>query len=487
MNKTTLCTAVAVALVVGAGAGWMLNARLANSHASHADAAAAASSRAVLYWYDPMKPDQHFDKPGKSPFMDMDLVPRYADETAETAAVRIDPTLAQNTGVKFATVTRGQLTSALDVTGTVVFNDRDVAIAQARAGGIVERVYARAAGDVIAAGAPIADIRVPEWLAAQREYLAVRNDAELAAASRSRLLQLGMTASQVVALERTNTPQAVLTVSAPRGGMLAEWSVREGMIVTAGQTLARINGLSSVWVEADVPEAQSSALKPGTPVRVRIAASPDDAIAARIETVVPELNATTRTVRVRTQIPNRNGALRPGMYARIELTGSASQAALLVPSDAVIATGTRHVVIVAEDAGKFAPAEVRVGRERDGQSEILAGLAEGQRVVVSGQFMIDSEASLRGVLARMASASAPAATAQVATARGVVRAVDGHSITLEHEPVPSLQWPAMTMPFELADPTLAARAKPGDTVRFTFRNDENGAVVTDITQDGGTR
>ncbi|MFT4173002.1 MAG: efflux RND transporter periplasmic adaptor subunit, partial [Rhodocyclaceae bacterium] len=406
MQRTTLCAAVAATLIVGGAAGWGLNHWMSARHAD-ATTAAPAAGRTVLYWYDPMKPDQHFDKPGKSPFMDMDLQPRYADEGAQTEdAVRIDPALTQNTGVRLAPVTRGTLASGTEVTGTIAFNDRDVAIVQARTSGIVERVTPRAVGDVVAAGAPLAELRVPEWLTAQREYLALRGDAELAAAARSRLIQLGMSTAQVEAVERSGTPLAVVTISAPRGGMLAEQAVREGMTVAPGQTLARINGLGTVWVEADVPEAQAATLRIGTPVRARVAASPNDVIDGRIESLVPELNATTRTVRVRAQVDNRHGRLRPGMFARIEVAGGAGKPALLVPADAVIATGTRHVVIVAEEGGRFAPAEVEIGREQDGQSEIVAGLKEGQQVVVSGQFMIDSEASLRGVLARMGSAQA---------------------------------------------------------------------------------
>ena len=190
--------AAAVGLViVGAGIGF----GVAGLNSDGAEATEAVSGeRKVLYWYDPMVPDQKFDRPGKSPFMDMDLVPRYADEASETGAgVRIDPALVQSLGARFATVRRGMLEGDVAATAVVEFNDRDVAVVQARASGFVERVYDRAPGDVIRAGAPLADLLVPEWGGAQIEYLAVRRtaDAPLIAAARQRLILLGMPESLV--------------------------------------------------------------------------------------------------------------------------------------------------------------------------------------------------------------------------------------------------------------------------------------------------
>jgi Cu(I)/Ag(I) efflux system membrane fusion protein len=480
MNTRKFLAVTVVAALAGGAIGWF--ARPAGEHAQQP--VAQKEGRKVLYWYDPMKPDQHFDKPGKSPFMDMDLVPRYADEAAgENSAVRIDPALVQNVGVAYATVARGTLEAGLEVTGSIAFNDRDVAIVQARTGGIVEHVAPRAVGDLVSAGAPLAQLRVPEWLSAQREYLALRGaDAALATAARSRLIQLGMSDAEVARIEKSGNADAVVTLAAPRGGMLAEWSLREGMTVAPGQTLARINGLSSVWVEAAVPESQAATLRAGAPVEVRLAATPNELLSGRIDSLVPQLDAETRTVRVRVQLPNRDGRLRPGMYARIALGGANSQPALLVPSDAVIATGKRYVVIVAQPDGGFAPAEVKIGRERGGKSEILDGLTDGQRVVQSGQFLIDSEASLRGVLARMSPQATTHAdhAAGALSGRGVVKAIDAHSVTLSHEPIAALKWPAMTMPFELEKPELAKDVKPGDTVHFEFRNGDDGAVVTAI-------
>ncbi|WP_035052176.1 efflux RND transporter periplasmic adaptor subunit [Andreprevotia chitinilytica] len=486
MTNKTIIALLITTLGLGAAGGWWFG-----SHRSMQTEASNNTAGKPLYWYDPMKPDAHFDAPGKSPFMDMELVPKYADEAGgPTSGVRIDPALMQNTGIKLATVEEGLLQDGLAAAGSVLFNDRDIAIVQARTAGIVERVYARAAGDVIAAGSPLADVRVPEWLAAQNEYLALRSDPQLAAAAKARLSQLGMSSSQIAHLEQTGSPSAVITIASPRGGMVAELLVREGMTVTAGQTLARINGLASVWVEAEVPEAQAAAVQIGTPVQATFAAWPNAPLAGKVTALLPEINRDTRTVRVRIELPNKNGQLRPGMYARVAFSATASKPVLLVPSEAVIATGKRNVVIVADGKGSFRPAEVQLGREHDGKIEIVAGLTKGEQVVASGQFLIDSEASLKGVLARMTAktTASPPTKAMAAIEHqgvGVVKAVAGDQITLAHEPIPSLGWPAMTMAFGLTNPALSKGLKPGDKVRFSLVEQDGNQVIQTISRQNG--
>ncbi len=361
------------------------------------------AERKILYWYDPMKPEQHFDKPGKSPFMDMDLVPMVDEPRAGDNGVRIDPRLLQNTGVRLATVEKGRLARDLEVVGMLAYDERLVTVVQARTGGLVERVYARAPNDVIPAGAPLADLRVPEWYGAQAEYLSLRRTGEtpLTEAARTRLLQLGMSESLVAQVEKSDVPRAVVTVTVPQGGVLLELGVREGMTITPGQTLARINGLGSVWLEAEVPEAQVAGIAVGQPVSATFTAWPGHPRTGRIYALLPALDRDARTLRVRTEWPNPDGRLRPGMYAHVVLQKSAGPERLLIPSEAVIATGERNLVIVAGDAGHFIPTEVTVGRESEGRVEILQGLQQGAQIVASGQFLIDSEASLKGVLARM--------------------------------------------------------------------------------------
>lgn len=366
---------------------------------------AGAPGAKPLYFYDPMVPAQHFDKPGKSPFMDMQLVPRYAASAAAgpggkpaEAGVQVDPAVVQSLGVRLAVVQRGTLAQSFDATGVLEFNQRDVAVVQARAAGFVQRVYARAPGDVLAAGAPIADLLVPAWGGAEEEYLAVRRTGgpTLTAAARERLRLLGVPDSLVAALARDGHAQPVVTVRTPLGGAIQTLDVRQGMTVSAGQTLAQVSGLSTVWLNAAAPEALAGGVRPGATARIEFAALPGERLTGRVVAVLPSVQADSRTVTVRIELPNRQGRLRPGMFATVHLEGAPSSA-LLVPSEAVIQTGARALVMVAGAGGRFQPVEIRPGRQAGDRTEVLAGLSEGQKVVASGQFLLDSEANLNGV------------------------------------------------------------------------------------------
>ena len=367
-----------------------------------------AAAKKILYYYDPMVPLEHYDNPNTLSSMGMKTVPKYADAGGDadggaggTPSVKIDPAVAQNFGMRVVTVTRGQLSQGVTATGVVDFNQRDVAVVQARSGGFVQRVYARAPGDVIAAGAPIADILVPEWGGAQSEYLAVRRtgDGPLIQASRQRLALLGMSSGMIAGVERSGRVQNSVTITAPIGGVIRTLGVRSGMTVSAGQILAEVSGLGTVWLNAAVPQSQSAQVYLGAPVRLSFAAFPGETTNGKVTAILPEAEGASRTVSVRIELPNRGGRLRPGMFAQVALGGEA-RSVLLVPSEAVIRTGTRNLVMLAGRQGHYSPAEVRIGADSNGQTEILAGLSEGERIVASGQFLIDSEASLSGVTAR---------------------------------------------------------------------------------------
>ena len=465
-------------LALGAGLGWFAS-RWTGLPAAQAPAPAAAE-RKVLYWYDPMVPTQKFEKPGKSPFMDMQLQPRYADEAdVEGAALPVSPGALQALGVRTVKVERREQSAQVEAPGVVQLNERELSIVQARSGGFVERVYARAPGDVIVAGAPLADLLLPEWVAAQREHLAVRalGDAALAAASRQRLLLLGMPEAVVAEVERSGQPQARHTVVAPQGGLLAELMVRRGMTVSAGMSLARIMGLASVWFEAAVPEVQAGAVATGQPAELQLAAFGTERFKARVAAVLPEASPETRTLRVRLELPNPGLRLKAGMSGTARLQGPSHQA-LWVPSEAVIRTGRRALAYVVEAPGRFRPVEVQTGTEQDDTLLITGGLEAGQEVVASAQFLIDSEASLRGVLpppapgasgaSRPAGDPAHAGHAPAYSAQGRITEIAQGELMLSHGAVPALRWPAMTMGFKLAEARLAAGLTVGQAVRFSF-------------------
>jgi Cu(I)/Ag(I) efflux system membrane fusion protein len=402
-TKHVAIAIVAASMLAAAGYGLYLTGMTSGMKRGAAAPAPEAGGRRVLYWHDPMVPGQRFDKPGKSPFMDMELVPVYADAAAaDDGSVRIDPRVQQNLGVRVAEATLGRIAPSLDAVGSVAYNERDVAAVQARSNGYVERLHVRAPLDAVRAGQPLADLFVPDWVAAQEEYLAVRRMAATAPeglreAARQRMRLAGMSEPQIARVERDGKSHARITVTAPIGGVVAELSVREGMTVMNGAPLFRINGLGTVWIHAEIPESMAAEVRRGTRAEARAIAFPDRVFTGTVTAILPEVNPATRTLKARIEVANPGGRLVPGMFARIAFATSAPREALVIPSEAVIRTGRRDVVMVARGDGKFAPVEVEIGAESAGKTEIRKGLQAGDKVVVSGQFLIDSEASLKGV------------------------------------------------------------------------------------------
>ncbi len=486
--KGALLTGLSIALGA-AGGYWFAQQRMSAMFETTAEhPPETQEERKVLYWYDPMSPQQKFDKPGKSPFMDMELVPQYADSAADSAVISIDPSLTQNLGLRLTTVTRGVLASSLDVTGVLAFNERDVAVIQSRTAGFVERVYARAPGDVLKANAPLADILVPEWAAAQEEFLALKRngDADLLAAARQRLRLTGMPATLITQVERSGKVQPNLTLTSPIGGVLQELDVRTGMTVAAGETLARVNGLSSVWLAVAVPESEAGSIVVGQTVEARLPAFPGTVLNGTVSAILPETNPDSRTIRVRVELPNPDGRLRPGMTAQVHLNRSTEQSVLWVPSEALIRTGRRVLVMLAEDAGRYRPVEVQPGQENEGKTVVLKGLEEGQQVVSSGQFLLDSEASLKGLVARTLEVPSPdAATPPLHEADGQVVEINSQEVTLAHGPFKTLGMPGMTMTFPLADPALMQGLKAGDKVRIAVSQTDDGLRVEHLEKIGG--
>ena len=383
--------------VIAGGTGYWLGHR---GETAASTPTLSPNTRTPLYYYDPMVPNQKFDKPGKSPFMDMQLVPKYAEAAGDAGApgVSVDTAARQSLGVRSVAAAIGSLAPTLDVTGTVEFDQRDVAIVQARAGGFISRTYGRAPGDVVRAGAPIADMLVPDWGGAQAEYLSIRRlgQPELAAAARQRLLLMGMSPGLIAGVERGGRPSGVVTIATPIAGVIQTLDARPGVTLAIGQTLAQIGGLGTVWLNAAVPEARAANVRLGQHAAATLTGFPGATFGGRVIAILPAAQADSRTLTVRIELPNRGGRLRPGMFASVAL-GSDTHRALLVPSEAVIRTGTRTLVMLAGDDGRYRPAEVRAGREAGGRTEILAGLSVGEKVVASGQFLLDSEASLTGL------------------------------------------------------------------------------------------
>ena len=411
-RKLTPFIAAAIILVGAGGFGLY---RLGETRgAKQMDAGTAiptqnAGEHKPLYWHDPMVPGQRFDHPGKSPFMEMQLVPVYADDGGTTAAVHIDSRVQQNLGMRTAPVVIGTLARTLEAPGSVAFDEREARVLDARAAGFVERLHVRATLDRVRRGQPLADLYSPDWVAVQEEFLAVNGlgadaGAGLLDAARQRMRLVGMSEAQIRTVESAGHVQPRLSVVSPVDGVVSELGAREGMTVAPGTLLFRINGLGTVWIQAEVPESASETLAVGTAAEVRADALPGQVFRARVIAVPANVALETRTRTVRLELANPRGDLVPGMFTTVRFSPTHGEPTLLVPTEAVIATGARTVVIVAGNDGAFSPVDVEVGREGNGQTEILSGLNVGQRVVVSGQFLINSEASLTGSLGRLSAA-----------------------------------------------------------------------------------
>ena len=409
--------AVASALAAFGGYRWahhdMSGPGRAAATANPAEKAGKSPSGAVLYWRDPMKPELRFDKPGKSPYMDMQLVPVYASGAAASAEVTVSPNMQQSLGVRMGRVQSGVMTPSIAAAGTVAYDEHRTTALQARAAGFVVRLHVKAAQDRVRQGQALADLTVPAWVEAEGEYLALLNtesatSTDLRGAARERLLLLGMPETAVAALEQTRKTRPSTTIYSPIDGVITELGVREGASFAEGALLFRINGLATVWVNAQVPEAQAGMLTPASTVEIRAAAWPGQNFAGHVEALLPQLDPVTRTLTARFVVDNRGGKLTPGMFVNAAFRSPAGAPQLWVPSEAVIVTGQRSVVIRARADGAFEAADVAIGSESAGKTTIVSGLHQGERVVLSGQFLIDSEASLKSAVNRLSAGPSPA-------------------------------------------------------------------------------
>jgi membrane fusion protein, copper/silver efflux system len=497
MNRThsTLVAAIGVAVVAGGAfyAGRQ-TAHVPSSERAAGPAPAAQAERKVLYWQDPMVPGQRFDKPGKSPYMDMPLVPVYAD-AQPASGVQVGAGVQQNLGLRTATVRKAQVANSFDAVGAVQFDERLAVSVQTRVAAYVEHLAVRAPMEAVRKGQVLATLFAPEWLGPLNELVALQRAGaapELVQAARARTRALSIPQELVRRAEETGVADGRFALIAPASGVVAELGVREGVQAAPGMTLFRIAGLEKVWAVAEIPEAQAIRLVRGQKVSAVLQADPGQSFQGQLKEILPQVSAATRTLQARFELDNRAGRLTPGMLLRIAVAGPAVER-LVVPAEAVIRTGTRAVVIVRKDNGSFEPREVKLGPELGDDIEVTQGLGEGERVVASGQFLVDSEARLRSVLGSMSAAAMPAASvptvapasAPVAAsnaiyvAQGKVESVDADSITISHGPIAALKWPGMTMGFGKPSPQAFADVKPGDNVHFEFR--KGGPVGYELT------
>ena len=404
-------------MLIGGALTAALYARWAPTHSA---APAAEQQRKVLFWYDPMYPNTRFDKPGKSPFMDMDLVPKYADEehaAAGAPGVRIDPTQTQNLGVKTVAVTRGPLRYAQTFPANISYNEYQYVIMQARAAGFINKVYPLTVGDKVKQGTPLLELTIPDWVEAQSEYLLLQETGGTATQVEGileRLRLAGMPDDDIRRLKATRKIQTRFTLKAPIDGVITAFDLRAGMNIAKDNVVAKIQGMDPVWVSVAVPESIAWLIKDASQFSIQVPAWPGKTFRISKWTLLPSVDSATRTLQLRLQVNNPDEALKPGMNAYLQLT-SESAPMLLIPSKALIDSGSEQRVITVDNEGRFVPKIVQVFHESNGVTAIRSGLQEGEKVVASGLFLIDSEANIAGALERMR-AQAPDAAASAAHA-----------------------------------------------------------------------
>lgn len=501
MNRTGWLAALVLLGALAAGAGYWAGSRQAPhggavaegpGQTAHGSGAAGPQAdgkgRQILYYRNPMGLPDTSPVPKKDS-MGMDYIPVHAgEEPGNEGVVKVSPARVQTLGVKTAVVEMRPLAQPVRASGRVEVDERAQAVVAPRFDGWIERLHVRATGDMVRRGQPLFSTYSPELQSAGEELRiaerlrresaadpqAAEAAARLAEATRARLRNL-----QVA--EQAGARQ---TLHAPIDGVVLEKTAIEGARFAAGEALFRIADLSRVWVIADVFERDLAQLRVGQPAQLVFDAFPGRSFEARVAYLYPTLDTATRSTQVRLELDNPDGALRPGMFARVEIMTGGDAPRVAVPASAAIDDGDRQVVLVALGEGRFAPRPVRLGMRGSDFAEVLDGVRDGERVVVSASFLIDSESQLRAALSNLADvdeggAGGDADAPPAYDAEGSFEDFDTEtgSAMLSHGEIPALKWPSMTMEFGLESPDLVHGLAPGTPIRFRFEARGPGEYV----------
>ena len=372
----------------------------------------------MLYYRNPMGLPDTSPTPKKDA-MGMDYIPVYEGAAEEGNTVTVAPGKLQRTGVRSEPVGRRVVSRPVRAPGTIQFDERRIAVVSLRSDAFIDKVENITTGDHVRKGQPLVRVYSPEITAASAQYLSIINEPGSTGGggrplvfegARRRLENLNVSPEVLAEIERTRKVPVTVTWVAPRDGLVQERNAVEGMKAPAGEVLFRIADHSIVWVLADVTERDLALIAEGQSAVVRVRSYPDRSFTGRITRIYPHLNKETRTARIRIELPNPDGILRPEMYADVEVATGAGKPVVAVQDSALIETGTRQVVLLDKGEGRFEPREVKVGVRGSDYVEIREGVNEGDRVVVSANFLIDAESNLKAALQSMAPASAPPAT-----------------------------------------------------------------------------
>ena len=361
---------------------------------------AQADPKRVLYYRNPMGLPDTSPVPKKDS-MGMDYLPVYEGEGNEDGVIKLSPGRIQRSGVRSEPVRRQNIVQTIHVPGVVQLDERRISVVATRSDAFIQEVAPVTTGDRVAKGDRLVRIYSPEITAAGAQFVSELNAAGRGVpegGARQRLENLGVQPEIVAEIERTRKVPLTIVWSAPRDGIVLERNVVDGMRMASGDSLFRLADVSMIWVLADVPEGDLAAIRIGAPAIIRLRGRPGTEFAGKVGLIYPQVAEATRTTKVRIEIDNRAGMLLPNMYADVEIGSGEAGPVLAVPDSAVIDTGTRRVVILDRGEGRFEPREVRLGQRGDGMVAISDGVSEGDRVVVSANFLIDAESNLKAAL-----------------------------------------------------------------------------------------
>ena len=501
MNKTGMIVIVAVAAALGAGY-WLGSRGGHEAAAPQAAAKDAKQERRLLFYRNPMGLPDTSPVPKKDP-MGMDYIPVYeGEESAEAGSgIVVSTEKVQKLGVRTEIAAMRELSRSVRASGRIEVDERRLHTVSPKFEGWIEKLHVNATGQPVGRGQPLAEVYSPELVSAQKEYAIAAQGREslkdagpeaqagmkqLAESGLSRLRNWDISDEQIARLREGGEVRRTLTLRSPASGIVMEKKAVAGMRFMPGEMLYQVADLSSVWVIADVFEQDIGLVRVGQKAMVRIGAYPDKAFEGTVTYVYPTLKAETRSVPVRVELANPGGLLKPAMFASLELSAAGGAKVLAVPSSAVIDSGVRRIVLVQSGgdakAGRFEPREVKLGARSGDYVEVLEGVREGEPVVVAANFLIDAESNLKAAIGGFTKVS-PGDTAKPAAAshkaEGTLKVIDAAAgtVSVSHDPVASLGWPAMTMDFVLANPSLLGKLQPGSPIAFEFVERKPGEWV----------
>ena len=485
MSNDTLSTSIKpiiVGIVIGGLLTFGAYNMLTPTGSSQVNSTTSAEKK-PLYWVAPMDANYKRDKPGKSP-MGMDLVPVYDDggkgPDEGPGTIRISSDVINNLGVRTALVSYKSLHTEINTVGYVTYDEDKLVHIHPRVQGWIEKLYVKAVGDPVKKGQPLYEIYSPELVNAQEELLLAldRKNARLIIAAENRLAALQLPKSVISQLKKAKKVQQTITFYSPQNGVVENLKIREGFYVKPGSTLMSIGDLSEVWVEGEVFERQAGQVKTGTPVTMTLDYLPGKTWQGQVDYIYPTLDAKTRTVKIRLRFKNEDGEFKPNMFAQIAIHTTGDEQALLIPKEALIRTGNQDRVVLALGEGSFKSVAVRVGRYDSESVEILEGISEGEEIVSSAQFLLDSESSKSSDFKRMNhngsqdEGSVPSSVWVSAQIQSLM--ADHKMLTLTHDAIPEWDWPEMTTDFTASDAVDFSQLSEGLTLHVEVTKTSSG-------------